>query len=401
MLVCMSTWHRLPVPRSAIIFPLPEFDTNTVNKDVLADMKKTVLHAEHLRLHARMVPFEQFDMPVQYSGILDEHRATRTGCTVFDTCHMGEFQVRGSTAVSQLENLLSCDVASLPGGRCRYGLMCRPDGGVLDDLILYRLGADEFMLTVNAGPRQRDAAWIAGHLAATTSFADVSDETAKIDLQGPTSLQTARGLFDAPLPPLPYYGFCTMSCAGHELLVSRTGYTGEIGLEIYCPNELAVCIWRRCLELGAVPAGLGARDTLRLEMGYPLYGHELSAERNAGYCYLTRAISRQKDFIGRTAICASEQRPWHLVGLLLAGRRSARANDSVHDAAGTAVGTVTSASFSPSLQRGIALAYVTARASDVGTRLQIQARRQQLPATVVKPPFYGDGTARSPYTEFA
>jgi aminomethyltransferase len=278
--------------------------------------------------------------------------------------------------------------------------MCRPDGGVIDDQILYRLGPAEFMMVVNAGTREGDSEWIRQHIGAETEFTDESDNTAKIDIQGPRSIAAANALFDTPLPPLDYYQFCAIPFGGRKLLVSRTGYTGEIGIEIYCPNELAVPIWRRSVELAAVPAGLGARDTLRLEMGYPLYGHELSTQRNAGATGYSWAISGSKAFIGSEAVHSSVAQESKLVGLLLEGRRTAREGDSVCDASGTVVGAVTSGSFSPSLRQGIALGYVEADCAEPGTRLTIETRRDQLNATVVKTPFYKNGTARKPFGDF-
>jgi aminomethyltransferase len=361
--------------------------------------QRTCLYSEHVALGARMAPFAGFLMPIQYTGILDEHQACRTGAVVFDTCHMGEFRVRGPDALDDLERLVSCRVGTLAPGRCRYGFLCNPDGGVIDDLLVYRMGADDFMLVVNAGTRTRDAAWIAGHLSSRTRFTDDSEALAKLDIQGPKAPRLVAGLLARDLSALRYYGFLTTTWADAPAVVSRTGYTGEIGFELYVPVALAGRLWRECLARGATPAGLGARDTLRLEMGMPLYGHELDEHRNAGATGIAQAIDRDKPFIGSDRVWRPDEAPERLVALRLAGRRAARHGAAVH-AGGRPVGVVTSGSFAPSVGVAVALACVSREAADIGTPLTLAAERGALTATVVRAPFFDRATAREPIANF-
>lgn len=364
-------------------------------------MQRTVLHPEHEALGAKMAPFAGFDMPIQYDGILAEHHATRRHVTVFDTCHMTELVIRGDAAEAGLERLVSCAVADVPVGRCRYGLLCNEQGGVIDDLVLYRLALTEFMVVLNAGRREKDVAWVRSALPADT-VRDISDETAKVDVQGPGAVRLLRALLDQPLPPLRYYTFCPAAYRGNSVLVSRTGYTGEIGFEIYCPIAEARTLWQDCLQRGAQPAGLGARDTLRLEMGFPLYGHELSEERNAAASGLRRALSSRKVFIGCDAVREAAADPGlQLVGLSLTGRRAARQGDVIWDGDGAEAGIVTSGSFAPSVGTAVALGYVARSAALIGSSLQIDTGRSMLAATVSALPFYRHGTARAPFADFA
>jgi len=347
-----------------------------------------------------MAPFGGYLMPIQYTGILAEHSATRERATVFDTGHMGELHVSGRSALDDLERLVTCRVHDLPAGRCRYGMLCAPDGGVIDDLLVYRLGEQAFMLVVNAGPRAGDVEWIASHLSAETRFEDRSEATAKIDLQGPMAPRIAADLLDGPIGDLRFYAFKTSAFRGTSLLVSRTGYTGEMGFEFYIDASTGADLWDACLEQGATPAGLGARDTLRLEMGMPLYGHELGRSRNAAQSGFTRAIAGDKDFVGSDAVRACGEETEVLVGLELEGRRAARPEDRVTDSAGKAVGAVTSGSFGPSVGKAVALAYVRRAFAGPGTRLAIAGRRRPTAATVAALPFYKRGTARLPLSGF-
>ncbi|MCX6997098.1 MAG: glycine cleavage system aminomethyltransferase GcvT [Kiritimatiellaeota bacterium] len=356
---------------------------------------QTPLFGAHAALGARMAPFAGWDMPIQYDGILAEHTRTRQAASVFDICHMGEFEARGPTALADLERLLTQPVATLAVGQCRYGYLLRDDGGVRDDLTCYRLGPDRFWLVVNAGTTPQDAAWIRQHIAPTTQFTDLSADTGKLDIQGPTARVEMEKAFDLRLPELGYFRFIELRLDGVPCLLSRTGYTGEFGYELYGPASAMRAFWDRLLQRSAIrPAGLGARDTLRLEMGYPLYGHELSAEQTPAGASRGRYINMAKDFIGRPAVAAelAQPRQW-LVGLQLDARRAARAHDPVAWN-GRAVGVVTSGSFAPSLGVAVALAYVAVDAAQPGQRLTILTRGGELPATAVTLPFYRHGTAR-------
>ncbi len=347
-----------------------------------------------------MTPFAGFLLPMQYQSIIAEHTETRKAATVFDTCHMAEFRIHQGDALSDLENLLSCAVGTMPIGRCRYGLICNPSGGVIDDQILYRLGENDFFMVVNAATRETDYSWIASHLSQNTRIEDRSDQTAKIDLQGPGSPKIMQTLMEEAISEMPYYGFKHNRYKGRRVLISRTGYTGELGFEIYGDNDLASLFWNDCLELGAKPAGLGARDTLRLEMCFPLYGHELSSDRNAAESGLLSNIAADKTFIGSSVVLDESVRAFSLAALVLDGRRAARSNDVVIDEAGNEVGVITSGSFSPSLGRGVALGYLRARYNKPGTSVRIQTERHELNATVSDMPLYKTATGRKPLGEF-
>lgn len=364
------------------------------------NLRKTELHDTHVALGARMGEFGGFLMPIQYEGIISEHQATRTGAALFDTCHMGEFRLSGSGALNDLERLLSCDVASLRVGRCRYGFMCNEQGGVLDDLLVYRLGEDAFLLVVNAGTQSADFEWVTARVSAATLVENISDRTAKVDIQGPASARIVQALMADSVADMRFYTFRHNGYGGEEVLVSRTGYTGELGFEFYGEAHLAVQFWQDCMELGAVPAGLGARDTLRLEMGMPLYGHELDPVRNAAESGFTRAVSQEKTFIGSGVLQDPAKRTACLVGVLFEGRRTARHGDVLVDAAGNDVGTVTSGSFGPSLGKAIAMGYVAPVCAEPGTPLAARTSRQMLPGTVCALPFYKDATGRRPMAEF-
>ena len=357
---------------------------------------KTPLYDLHCALGARMAPFAGWDMPIQYAGILPEHAATRTGAAIFDICHMGEFEVRGPTAERDLERLLTQRVAAIKPGQAKYGYLLRDDGGALDDLTCYRLGPERFYLVVNAGTREGDAAWIRAHLSPTTVFEDVSDRTAKLDVQGPRARAELERATGAALPDLKYFFSCEVELLGTKVLLSRTGYTGEWGYELYFPWGEAVRFWQALTASGAiVPAGLGCRDTLRLEVGYPLYGHELGTARTPVAASRGMFMDLEKDFIGRAACQADVAKgcPRYLAGLQLESKRAARAGDAVVQN-GRVVGEVTSGSLAPSLGYAVAMAYIDAALCAPGTKLAIDVRGSALPCAVVELPFYRNGTAR-------
>jgi aminomethyltransferase len=356
---------------------------------------KTPLYDVHVALGARMAPFGGWEMPIQYAGILPEHAATRNGTTLFDTCHMGEFDLRGPTAEADLERLLTQNIRGIAVGQCRYGYLLREDGGVLDDLTCYRRGPDHFWLIVNAGTREGDGVWIQAHLSPRTRFADLTLQTGKLDVQGPTSRAAVERAFGLRLPDLKYFRFADLELGGVPCTVSRTGYTGEWGYELYYPRDETVRFWDALAAAGASPAGLGARDTLRLEVGYPLYGHELGLERTPVAAARGSFIDTGKDFIGQAAVARDLERGCdrYLVGLQLGSKRAARAHETVV-AGDRAVGEVTSGSLAPSLGVAVAMAYVDAALTTPGTALQIESRGARLDATVVDMPFYKKGTAR-------
>lgn len=355
---------------------------------------KTPLFETHVRLGAKMVPFAGWDMPVQYAGILAEHEATRTACAVFDTSHMGEFEVRGRSAKADLERLLTLPVSKLQDGQCRYGFLLREDGGVLDDLTCYRWADDHYWVIVNAGTLATDREWIRGHLSPDTTFRDLSPLTAKLDVQGPGSQAVLERAFGS-WPELGYFRFALREAGGIPLVISRTGYTGEWGYELYFGASVAEEFWRRVTDAGAIPAGLGARDTLRTEMAYPLYGHELDESRTPVAFARGMFLDRSKDFIGKAA-CERDLNTGagrYLAGLRLLTKRAARSGDRVF-AGGREAGVVTSGSLSPSLGVAVAMAYLDDAQTAPGTSVEVEVHGKRLTAGVVSLPFYTRGTAR-------
>jgi aminomethyltransferase len=359
-------------------------------------MQSTPLNARHQTLGAHMAPFADWNMPIQYRGIVAEHLHTRTVASVFDTCHMGEFQISGPTATADLERLLTLRVETLALYQCRYGYLLNENGGILDDLTCYRTGPDTFYLVVNAGTRAADADWIQQHLATETRFADLSAETAKLDVQGPQSRALLSAALGQPVPDLKYFRACHWEVDGLNLFLSRTGYTGEWGYELYLPAAAAPDLWDRLMSNAQLqPAGLGARDTLRLEVGYPLYGHELGPERTPAPASQTAFLALDKDFIGRAATVHDlEHGREKLVGLQLQTKRAARAGDPVF-AGERAIGCITSGCYAPSLGVAIAFAYIEKEVAQPGQTVIARSRNTDLSAQVVDLPFYRDGTARA------
>lgn len=362
-------------------------------------MKQTPLYQEHKALGARMAEFGGWDMPIQYEGILVEHAHTRTQVGLFDICHMGEFEISGPSACVDLERLLTCSIASLQPGQCRYGFMLNEQGGVIDDLTCYRLEADRYMLVVNASRCADDASWIRSHLSPGTVFVDLSAQLAKLDVQGPSARAAVECAAGAPLPDLGYFRSAPANLFGCDMLISRTGYTGEFGYELYFPAGEAVGVWRALLDHPQIrPVGLGARDTLRLEMGYSLYGHELSETETPVAVSRGAFIRKSGGYIGEEAVHRDlRQPPVLLVGLMLDSRRAARAGSVVRQAkGGETVGRVTSGALAPSLGRAVALALVRTDFAQPGTRLEVDIRDSGSDAVVVDLPFYQQGTARQP-----
>jgi len=372
--------------------------------DMAADLRQTILHDWHAANGGRMVDFAGWSMPVQYSGIQAEHVATRTAATLFDVSHMGRFRFEGPGAAAYLDKLLTRRVTDMKAGQIRYSLMCNPEGGILDDVLVYRLdepaGIDSFALVVNAGNRDKIAAWIQNHTdpAYDVRIADQTEATAMIAVQGPLALEISQSIIAAKITELPYYHGVITEVAQSTGLVSRTGYTGEDGCELVVPADQAVSIWEHLLSEGkghgVIPAGLGARDTLRMEAAMPLYGHELSQEINPIQAGLGFAVNvKDRDFFGRDALAELKKgsdKPQR-IGLELAGRRAPRENYVIHHD-NQAVGHVTSGVFSPTLQKAIGMGYVAASAAALGTLLEVDIRGQRVEAKVVMMPFYKRAT---------
>ncbi len=358
----------------------------------LVTAERTPLYEDHLRLHAQLTTFGGWTMPLQYTSIREEHTAVRQAVGLFDLSHMGEVEIRGRAAAALTDRVVSNDVAGLKPGRARYALLCSEQGGILDDLLVY---AEEgrYLLVVNAANQDRDHAWIRDHAPADAAVANVGRETALLGVQGPRAAELMARLADRELGQLRYYAFISGRVAGVACRISRTGYTGEDGFEIFCQPVGATVLWRALLEegrdLGIRPAGLGARDTLRLEAGMRLYGNDIDEETNALEAGLEWTVKLDKDFIGRDALLGARQRGLRrqLVGLKLLDRSIPRHGyPVVHE--GKPVGTVTSGNVSFTLGYNIAMAYVPPTLTTPGTRLAVQVRSTQAPADVVELPFY-------------
>ncbi len=360
-------------------------------------MQQTPLNAAHKALGARMVPFGGWEMPVQYAGVIEEHLAVRGKAGLFDVSHMGEIEVRGSEALALVQRLTTNDAARLVDGQVQYSALCYPDGGVVDDVTLYRSSATHFLFCVNAANTDKDFAWMqqvhAESGIAGATLTNRSSEFAQLALQGPRAEAILARLTSVPLAGIAYYHFGEGEVAGVPALVSRTGYTGEDGFELYFPATAAVDLWNRLLEAGQtdglVPVGLGARDTLRLEKGYALYGHELSPAITPLEAGLGWIVKLEKgDFIGRDALVNQKAAgiPRKLVGLVMAERGIPREGYPVY-AGDVLVGAVTSGTMSPSLKNGIALALIESSCAVSGSELLVGIRDRKLRAKIVKPPF--------------
>ena len=340
-----------------------------------------------------MVPFGGWDMPVQYSGIIEEHRRVRSAVGLFDVSHMGEFEVEGAGALAALQSLTTNDVTALDIGQVQYSLLCYPEGGVVDDLTVYRLADDRYMITVNASNIDKDWAWVTGH-AAGARWRNISAETGLIAVQGPRAEDLVASLADIDVRAIGYYRFARGTLARVPTLVSRTGYTGEDGFELYAPWGETERLWTALIDAGAkldvAPIGLGARDTLRLEMRYALYGNDIDQTTNPLEAGLGWVVKPAKgDFIGKTAIerVRAEGPRRKLVGLEMADRSVARHGYPVL-VGGRRIGEVTSGTFGPSVEKSIAMAYVETAASAIGTEVDVEIRGQARPARIVKTPFH-------------
>lgn len=367
---------------------------------------RTPLADWHSAHGGRMVDFAGWSMPVQYASIVAEHQATRQAVGLFDVSHMGRLRLDGSGAAAFLDRLLTRKVVGMGPGKIRYSLICNEGGGILDDVLVYHLlahgGGLYHLLVVNASNREKIVGWLKSHLQPSddVTLNDRTFETAMIAVQGPQALMCAEPLVGTDLGGLGYYTGTETTICGHAAIVSRTGYTGEDGCELIVPATAAIEVWEKVLahgkDAGAAAVGLGARDTLRLEAAMPLYGHELNEQINPIQAGLSFAVNLEgRDFIGREAMVAAKQNkelPVR-VGLELAGRRAAREHYPVLTPTRSAsevatVGEISSGTFSPTLQKPIAMAYLPPQYAEVGTELAVDIRGSAEPARVVKLPFY-------------
>lgn len=359
----------------------------------MSDLSRTPLHDWHVAHGGRMVEFGGWHMPVQYRSITEEHHAVRRAAGLFDIAHMGRLAFSGPDAVKFLDHLLTNDVASLKPGQVRYSLICNDAGGVLDDVLVTKFDGWH-MLVVNASNRLKIVDWVERHRDDfDVKVEDLSDELSMLALQGPRSVELLAPLVKADIAGLKYYFGCEADVLGGRSIVTRTGYTGEDGFEVITPRDHGIKLWETLIERGAssglLPCGLGCRDTLRLEAAMPLYGHELSEAIDPISAGLSFAVKPQaKDFIGKAALLAKPQPPAkQRVGLVLAGRRIAREGAQVL-AGQVDIGEVTSGTFSPTLEKPIAMAYLERAAAILNANVEVDIRGQSERATIVELPFY-------------
>lgn len=366
-------------------------------------MKRTPLTEKHVALGAKMVDFAGYEMPVSYQGIKQEHHAVRGGVGVFDVSHMGEFIIRGREATQLVQRVTSNNVEKLQIGDAQYSCMPNASGGIVDDLLVYRLpenmcseGEQAYMLVVNASNIEKDWNWIAQHNTFDTRMIDISDQTALLAVQGPKAVEALQSLTDIDLAGMKYYTFAKGTLAGVEnVLVSATGYTGAGGFELYVEASQVARVWDAVFEAGAAydiqPIGLGARDTLRLEMGFCLYGNDIddtTSPLEAGLGWITKFKSGG-DFVGKDWMVAQKNNGLkrRLVGFELVDKGVARQGYDIVDAQGAVIGRVTSGTQSPTSGKSIGMGYVPSEYREPGTAIWVQVRKKQLQATVVRPPF--------------
>ena len=363
--------------------------------------RKTPLYQTHVDAGGKIVEFGGFLMPVQYpTGVLAEHMAVRQKAGLFDVSHMGELRLKGPDAVANVQKLITADISTMQDGDIKYAMFCNDAGGILDDFIVYRCAADDYWLVVNAGNRDKDAAWVESHLFGDVDYRDEGDDWGQVALQGPKSGDILKKLCAEQYIPAKYYTFIDnvpldLGSRTIHALVSQTGYTGEYGFEIYCKAEDTVDLWHALLaageEYGLIPCGLGARDTLRLEMGYCLYGNDIddtTSPVEAGLGWITKT-GGDRDFIDRPLLERQKREgvSRRLVGFELTERGVPRHGYRLSDAEGRAIGSVTSGTMSPTLKKGIGMGYVETAYAEPGTPIAVVIREKPVAARIVKLPF--------------
>jgi aminomethyltransferase len=355
-------------------------------------LRRTPLHGRHLALGAKMVPFAGWEMPIQYAGIIAEHRAVRGAAGLFDLSHMGEFFLEGAGAKAALDRMVSSDIAGLEVGQARYGLLTNERGTIVDDVIVYRVAPERLMVVVNASNIEKDAAHVRRYLPRDVRFDDRSMDTALIAPQGPRAAAILSRIAGMNVDDIVPFGVSATTVAGAKATVARTGYTGEDGFEVFVPNADAEQVWDVLLAEGRadgmLPIGLGARDTLRLESRFSLYGNEIDETTDPIEAGLAWTCKLDKEFTGRDAIAKvkAEGPKRRIAGLVVEGGVARHGHPVT--SGGREVGRVTSGTFGPTVEKNIALAYVPTELSKVGTALAVRIRERDVPATVVKTPFY-------------
>jgi aminomethyltransferase len=359
-------------------------------------LKRTAFYGIHKKLGAKLVEFAGYEMPVQYTGIIEEHKRVRESVGLFDVSHMGEVEIRGGDALEFIQRVTINDASALIDGKAQYSAMCYDDGGIVDDLLVYHFG-DHYMMVINAANIEKDLEWMQRHLLGNASIKNRSEDISLLAVQGPRSLATLQKLTSADLSRIGYYQFVRNRLAGIDMVISRTGYTGEPGFELYFSSDggEGTAVWEAIMDAGKefsiTPIGLGARDTLRLEMGYCLYGHDIDNTTHpleAGLGWLTKLTKEQ--FIGRDVLVRAKEQGLRrkLVGFALDDKAFPRQGYPIRSN-GSTVGTVTSGTFSPVLDKGIGLGYVSIECAKPGTHIHISIRNRDVPATVVSLPFVG------------
>ena len=360
-------------------------------------MKKTTLYSEHVKLNAKLVDFAGYQMPIQYSGIIEEHLAVRKSCGIFDVSHMGEFILKGSGATDFLNEITINDVSKIDEWQAQYSAMCYEDGGIIDDILVYKY-PEHYMLVVNCSNIDKNFDWIMANKPENVDFANISSSIDLIAIQGPKSREILENYTKINLKNIDYYHFSIANVCGSPVTLSRTGYTGELGYEIYADSNAIKNIWTTILgsEESVTPAGLGCRDTLRMEMKYVLYGNDISEKTNpieAGLGWITK--TNKISFVGKEKLLDFQlSHSKKLICFAMIDRGIPRPGYKIHSDQGV-IGSVTSGTQSPSLKKGIGLAYVKKEFSKVGTSLLIDVRGRELRCEVVKPPFYKNGSVFS------
>jgi len=360
-------------------------------------MKNTALTSTHEALGAKMVPFAGYNMPVQYEGVTIEHETVRNAVGVFDVSHMGEFLIEGPNALELIQKVSSNDASKLTIGKAQYSCLPNEEGGIVDDLIIYKVKEETYLLVVNASNIEKDWNWISSKNDVGAEMRDLSEDYSLLAIQGPKAVEAMQSLSSYDLSSIAFYNFIVGDFAGIEhVIISATGYTGSGGFEIYCKNSEVKQVWDKVLEAGAdygiKPIGLAARDTLRLEMGYCLYGNDIddtTSPIEAGLGWITKF---SKTFTNSEALKNEKELgpKRKLVGFELNERGIPRHGYDIVDANGHKIGNVTSGTMSPSLGKGIGLGYVPTAFSEIGSEIFIQIRKNPIPATIVKLPFYKD-----------
>lgn len=360
-------------------------------------MKKTALYDKHIALGAKMVPFAGYDMPVSYTGIIAEHQTVREKVGMFDVSHMGEFVIKGEGALDLIQRVTSNDASKLQKGDAQYSCLPNGKGGIVDDLLVYKLGEEEYMLVVNASNIEKDWDWIAQHNSQGVEMKNISDQTSLMAVQGPKAAEALQSLTEVDLAGMKYYTFVRGKFAGFDnVIISATGYTGSGGFEIYVANEHAAAVWDAIVEAGAdyglEPIGLGARDTLRLEMGYCLYGNDIddtTSPLEAGLGWITK-LKKDSDFVDKQYLIEQKAAGLNrkLVGFVLTDKRPPRQGYNILNEKGAVIGVVTSGTKGPSVGKALGLGYVEKAYSKSGTTIYIDVRGKQLEATTQKLPFY-------------